>query len=438
MKKSKGLKRLPYDGRDLSFHRTFGAVPLTGVPDFYVLPSTILDQNGFNACTGFSAAADVETETGIPHSPFYYYAKEAVVYKQLSLDGYDMRTKMKVRSQFGSLPLSKTPANLKNEHDFSILANPANWPEALDAIAAVYKTGSYYAIDGPYDIFDSIRSAMWLQKGIRRCADLGIMWMDEWDSAKKGVILDGATTDGGGHDIKCGGWTDRYLSDGVKFIDGKLRLAIQNSWSKTAGDQGWFYFTREQANKYLVPSDFGAFIWVDALPLDSAQTISTMKNIINQMKQLIIKINNYLHPVAPQPTPTPAPVPSPVPPAPAPHVSLIPTWAVAISKQEGDSVNSRSRLNGNPGNLKYSAYTKSLGATGKDANNFCKFVSWIAGMKALQQFLTDAANNALVPYKNCTLDQFTTIYAQPPNKNYVNGVAAYMNVAITIPIKELL
>lgn len=438
MTKSKGLKPLPYDKRDLSFHRTFGAVPLTGVPDFYVLPSTILDQNGFNACTGFSAAADVETETGVQQNPFYYYAKEAVIAKGISLDGYDMRTKMKVRSKFGSLPLANTPAALKTEKDFSILANPANWPLALDTIAAKNLTGSYYSIGGPYDIFDSIRSAMWLQKDLKRCADLGIMWMNEWDTAHKGIILDGAVTPAGGHDIKCGGWTDRYISDGIMFLDGKLRLAIQNSWSTGAGDQGWFYFTREQVNKYLVPSDFGAFIWVNALPPDNAQTISTMQNLINQMKQLIININNYLHPVVPQPTPTPSPKPSPVPPTPTPSVSRIPAWALAISVQEGDSAGSRSRLNGNPGNLKYSSYTASLGAIGKDAGNFCKFSSWNAGMKALQLFLTDAANNALVPYKNCTLDQFTTIYAQPPSKAYVNGVAAALSVPITIPIKQLL
>lgn len=433
---TKGLKRLPKDSRDFSFHRNFGAVPLTTVPDYYVLPSTILDQNGFNACTGFAAAADVETETGEPQDPFYYYAKEAVIAKNLSLDGYDMRTKMKVRSKFGSLPLASTPAALKASKNFSLLANPASWPASLDTIAAKNKTGNFYAITGPYDVFDSIRSAMWLQRDLKRCADLGIMWMNEWDNALRGIIQDGAVTPGGGHDIKCGGWTDRYIAgDQAKFIDGKVRLAIQNSWSKKAGDDGWFYFTRQQVNKYLIPSDFGAFIWVNGLKPNDPKTISIMQDLINQMKQLIININNYLHPVNPQPSPSPAPTPSPVPPV---QVSRIPKWAQLISVQEGDFTGSRSRINSNPGNLKYSAYTKTLGAIGKDSGGFCKFASWDAGMKGLCQFLTDAAGDQLIPYKQCTLLSFTTIYAQPPNMNYVNAIAQGLNVDPSIPIRELL
>ena len=53
--------------------------------------------------------------------------------------------------------------------------------------------------------------------------------------------------------------------------------------------------------------------------------------------------------------------------------SRISSWAEAIKYEEGWFANSRSYRNRNPGNLKYTSLTASLGATGKDSGNFCIF-----------------------------------------------------------------
>jgi len=79
-----------------------------------------------------------------------------------------------------------------------------------------------------------------------------------------------------------------------------------------------------------------------------------------------------------------------------------------------------------------------LGVVGVDKNNFCIFENYDSGFKALCQFLTDAANNRLKPYKNCSLLQFTNIYALPPNDNYALNVADKLGVLVDIKIKELL
>lgn len=139
----------------------------------------------------------------------------------------------------------------------------------------------------------------------------------------------------------------------------------------------------------------------------------------------------------PKPTP-PIIVPPPV--AQPPHTSKITTWALAIQHAEGGKIQDRNTVNKNPGNIRHTPYTATLkGVVGTDAANFCVFDTYTDGFNALCQFLTDAANGFLKPYpKHITLDAFTTIYAQPPNKNYVKSVATALNVPITTPIENLL
>ncbi len=146
----------------------------------------------------------------------------------------------------------------------------------------------------------------------------------------------------------------------------------------------------------------------------------------------------YFPPVPPPPIPDPPPVPKP------PHISKIPVWALAIQHEEGGKPWDLNMVNHNPGNLKYSSYTASLGGkkagAGSDGGHFCYFETYDKGFKALCQFLTDAANNLLIPFHHArTLDEFTTVYARPPkNHPYAKNVAKALDVPVTIPIKELL
>lgn len=153
-------------------------------------------------------------------------------------------------------------------------------------------------------------------------------------------------------------------------------------------------------------------------------------------------VGQIWHPEEPTPQPVPIPAPEPLPtppPVPTPLPSHIPLWAAAIQVQEGFAPGSVSYVNNNPGNLKYTAYTKTLGAIGHDGHNFCIFKDYTAGTKALQQFLIDACQGRLLSYKpSMTLKEFTQIYAEPPSLNYVTGVAKTLGVPITIEIQELL
>ena len=112
-------------------------------------------------------------------------------------------------------------------------------------------------------------------------------------------------------------------------------------------------------------------------------------------------------------------------------------WAEAVQKHEGWFAGSRSQRNNNPGNLRYTPYTKSLGAVGQDEGRFCEFPDYGTGWSALVQFLTDAANNLLIPYKgNPTLLEFFSVYAPSSDNNnprrYAEVVAGYIGTGVTV------
>lgn len=145
-------------------------------------------------------------------------------------------------------------------------------------------------------------------------------------------------------------------------------------------------------------------------------------------------------------------------------MNRIQDWAAAVKKFEGWKPNSRSFRNRNEGNLRYTPYTKSLGAIGKDYGNFCIFPTDEVGHKALCTFLTDAASRRLKPYHvfslgipvhrdilpngrvgqelpDITLTNFFEIYAPSDDDNfplaYAKFVAQQMKVPTTILIKML-
>src|SRR3990167_9404819 len=114
-------------------------------------------------------------------------------------------------------------------------------------------------------------------------------------------------------------------------------------------------------------------------------------------------------------------------------VSRIKDWAKAIEIEESSKPpksSDRNRRNNNCGNLKASNLIQSFeGYLSKDLDNFAIFKDYNSGFNALCKFLTLAAENKLVPYKNArTLYQFTKVYAEPPNDNYVKNVALALKV----------
>jgi hypothetical protein len=123
---------------------------------------------------------------------------------------------------------------------------------------------------------------------------------------------------------------------------------------------------------------------------------------------------------------------------------MIKQWREAIKKHEGFFPGSRSYRNNNPGNLRFTSYTSSLGKNrGQDSGRFIIYDTLEIGTKALDQFLVDASTNVLRAYKGeMTLHEFYKVYAPSGDGNYPLGyataVAKDLGVPITTKIKDLL
>ena len=102
-------------------------------------------------------------------------------------------------------------------------------------------------------------------------------------------------------------------------------------------------------------------------------------------------------------------------------------WALAIQQYEGYYQGSASFRNNNPGNLKYTRYTESLGATASSQNGFAIFPTYQVGFSALKQFLKDASSGVLPAYKGVTIIGFFEKYSPSSDGNeplaYANFVA---------------
>lgn len=140
----------------------------------------------------------------------------------------------------------------------NFIANPENWKAFtdLDVLAKKHKKKSFFKIGtrGYRDTFDAIRGALWQFRDTNNAILTGAMWRSNWTYSKDGNIPKRQGRASFGH---------AFVIDGQKTRDGELRLRVANSAGVDVGDQGFYYFSREQVNKYFT---YGAYMFVDMPP----------------------------------------------------------------------------------------------------------------------------------------------------------------------------
>lgn len=98
--------------------------------------------------------------------------------------------------------------------------------------------------------------------------------------------------------------------------------------------------------------------------------------------------------------------------------------------------------NRNPGNLKWTPYTSSLGKCGKSFSNFCVFITYEVGFEALKQFVRDAAENKLKDYHDASILSFFSHYTAEDyagaRQAYANSVAQKLGVGLDYQINNLI
>ena len=280
------------DPRDFSQEKVFGAISLTDVPngDFFVSdPIKIKNQGGTDFCVGFAAAAVVEDHEHTELSgPFLYSAAKKLITETSGNSeewrkwGLQIRDVCNVLIKVGALEEDLSP--FKGETSDYLrddLANPKNWGEDYEMLAAEHRQSSYFNVDGPHDTFDNFRAALWRGKQSGGSILTGVLWRYSWSQAPGGIIpKDYDATEGGEpHALKIFGQMlvklhehDQYgcLEDGSCDIpeSEELMLVAQLSNGEDIGDKGLFYLPRNVVNKEFV---YGAKQFSD-MPKGEAKT----------------------------------------------------------------------------------------------------------------------------------------------------------------------
>lgn len=248
------LHILKEDNRDFKLGAVFKQINIKDVPNTDFVVSDILfkkDQGENDLCSAHAVTAVSEDQEYQELLPEYQFLKT----KELSGDpeswGADLRDACKSAVKFGSLPVNGFE-QFKNIERSKIFIKE-EWPLNIDEIAKVHKKSTFFSVlDGKYDTFDNIRSALWQHKIDKNSIVTGILWRPEWIDAPGGIIPEENREVGFGHAMKI---------FGQKNINGKLYLVAQLSQGEMVGDKGLFYFSRKVVNKEI--GKYGAFMFND-------------------------------------------------------------------------------------------------------------------------------------------------------------------------------
>lgn len=282
-KNSGGLPRKP-DYRDFSHTQRFGALSVSQFPaEFDVgTPIYIKEQEYTDLCGGMGGAAIREDTEFVELSPEWIFKEVKRLMGDPKSFGSDPDTLFRVLLS-GCLEAKDSPFTwAKDGRDF--VANWKNWPASLDMLARAHKAGSHFKVDGPYNHFNNLRSALLTLNptAIKKKQSIlvGTPFYPEWNTpGSDGTLPDQYNFyNFSWHIWKIRGW---------KMRAGQPRLTGQLSQGLDYGEQGLVYFSENQINKlFAVPGSF-ARTFTD----DDAEAMKTLQwGITQKMYDILIQI----------------------------------------------------------------------------------------------------------------------------------------------------
>lgn len=410
------------DRRDFSYKKYFGASFMPPLVDFMIKPLEIKDQGSSDMCVAYAVSSSSEKQEGVALEPAYIFAKTKQLMGNWQEWGSDPIIAARASVKFGALTKETSPYSVdKNGRNF--VADWTNWSKDLDTVAFIHKKKAYFKLDSSSDLFNSIVIGLYDNRQTNTTAICGVYWQPEWTYVSGGVIKYRGDNKSLPHAIE---------AIGQKIIDGVPHLIVQNSWGANVGDGGLYYFPKPVVNDFLF-----AFALIDANPDDvKKQTWGLLDYLADWLRGMLKTLQEQ--PIVENPPVTVPPVEKPA----EPKISQLIPIAKAIQAQEGWFQGSRSFRNRNPGNIKYTTYTKSLGAIGKDEKGFCVFETEKDGFNGLCRFIQDASNNLLKSYKDCTIKSFFSVYAPSSDKNdplgYANAVCKKVGCNLNDKLKDII
>jgi hypothetical protein len=262
-----GLLPLPekLGGETPDFSRTavFGTMKAEEIPDhdFMVAPPfAIKDQGEDDTCSSRATNAASEDQEGVQLEDFFtFYATKVLIMQSPETWGADLRSACLAHVKHGALDLEYSPfKHYKRKPTREEMLSPEIWTEDHMALAYEHRKNSFFAVDGPHDLFDNVRAALWIHRANMRSVVTGARWGASWTAAPGGVIPKDAEKGRSGH---------AFIFKGQKNIDGVLHLVAQLSNGEEIGDGGMFYFPRGIVNRDFT---FGMYMFED-IPKEEAK-----------------------------------------------------------------------------------------------------------------------------------------------------------------------
>jgi len=284
MKKSfqkNSLHPLPHDQRDFRLGAISFQTNIENIPDSdweVSGPLLIKDQGESDLCSAYAVTSVSEDQEGEELLPEYQFFKTKQISGNPDQWGANLRDACKSAVKYGSLPIKNGLGKFKGISRKELL-NDETWPHYSDEVASCHRKKTYFSVDGRYDVFDNIRTALWKYRYKRSSIVTGVLWRYKWLEAKGGIISSQYGDGGFGHAFKI---------FGQKTIKGKMYLVAQLSQGKTVGDDGLFYFSREIVNREI--GKYGIFMFND-IPVNQARkTMGRNQSFINRLWSFLKKL----------------------------------------------------------------------------------------------------------------------------------------------------
>lgn len=158
-----GLVPRPIPASHPKTHIILGSIAQADIPDHFVIPDIVgpVDQVSTDFCTAYTTRELCSDLDGVVYDENWNVATTGKIVGSPILGGTSAQDAMRAPIVYGSLKVSEAPAGMTWEQKGpAFIADADNWPPPTFLYAAKHEQVASLVVDGPYDAFDNLRSAM--------------------------------------------------------------------------------------------------------------------------------------------------------------------------------------------------------------------------------------------------------------------------------------
>lgn len=250
--------------KNFSHHKLFGTLTPSTLPlTLGRLRRQVENQKNTLRCTGYGTAVNGGYIHGVRFHPDWQAAKIGQLQgESVDIGGGDPNAAMRSQRDCGYLPLILDTIHSLESNTIENTGMQSFDPDH-DYAAKEFRVAGFVSVDGPLDIFDDIRSALYQAYDSATHSGATVQAFGKWYTVwypHSGIIPTAYNTGSFGY--------HHWLFVDFCSINGVPYLVAHNSGGDGIGDKGYFYFPREVVNR-----EFG--VWGTSLkivkPLTHAQ-----------------------------------------------------------------------------------------------------------------------------------------------------------------------